>query len=104
VFALAPEDVTAIRVGGARSERHGGTWYGPDGAPLAPGFGALARGLAEAKDVAGYGAVAGTPVVVEAGAAAVALHAAGGVYALDGRPVRYVVPAELCPRWPVLCK
>jgi hypothetical protein len=104
VFSVAPEDVTAIRVGTARSERHGSTWYGPSGAPLPPGAGGLARGLAEAKDVAGYGALAGTAVTIEAGGATISLHAAGGVYALDGRPVRYVVPAELCPRWPLLCK
>jgi hypothetical protein len=104
VFSLASDDVVAVSVGGRRSERHGGTWYGAGGDALGPGEGAaltrLVRQLAEAPAVAGYSPVAGTPIVVETAGGAVALHAGRGVYGLDGRPVRYALAPEICARWP----
>ena len=106
VFAVAPEEVTTISAFGRTAERHGGFWYAPDGArldaPAAADLGALVRLLAVAPAVVGYGPLApgGSPVVL----GQVQLHVARGEYALDGRPVRYRVPDEICRRFPPACR
>ena len=60
--------------------------------------------LADAPAVTGYGPLSGVPIVLETRAGTVRLHAGRGAFALDGRPVRYRVPEEVCRSWAVLCK
>jgi hypothetical protein len=110
VFRLAADEVSAVAAPGVRAERHAGLWYGADGARLAPEASAAAsswaRLLAVAPAVTGYGALGpGAAAVTLLGPRGpVALHVGHGVYALDGRPVRYELPVELCPRVPDRCR
>ena len=108
VYDLAPDEALALSAFGESAERHGGAWYRADGtrleAPAAARLATLIKLLAIAPDVAGYGPLGGAggaPVVFTGPRGAVALHVAKGEYALDGRPVRYRIPAELCSRFSV---
>src|SRR5262249_2600254 len=104
VFEIAADEVGQVSAFGVTAERHAGAWDGADGAGLdaatASNLAALVRLLATAPEVAGYGAIAGVPVVL----GDVRLRMGKGEYGLEGRPVRYKVPDEICKRWPPACR
>jgi Domain of unknown function (DUF4340) len=108
VYDLAPDEAVAVSAFGDSAERHGGAWYRADGTRLDPPASArLASAiklLAVAPDVAGYGTIAGgAPLVFTGPKGPISLHAGRGEYVLDGRPVRYRIPDELCQRFPSVC-
>ncbi|HKA87387.1 MAG TPA: DUF4340 domain-containing protein [Haliangiales bacterium] len=76
-----------------------------DGRPLEPDeLAALARALARAPAVVGYGPLPGRELVLDTTEGPVALTFARHEYARKDRPVRYRVPADACDRWPSLCE
>jgi hypothetical protein len=109
LFHTELDDVTAVTVLGARYERHGPSWYGPDGAALEPALAAAISQLVQRlqnASVAGYGRIepAGAQIVVETTTQKITLRTRPGELQLEGRDVRYAVPREVCARWPGLCK
>jgi len=65
---------------------------------------ALARAVARAPAIDGYGAMAGREVVLDTTDGQVVLVFARRTYARTDRPVKYRVPADACARWPSLCE
>jgi Domain of unknown function (DUF4340) len=108
VVDLDSRDVLAVGIGPERWTHQGPSWYdargqrarGEDAVRLA----ALVRSLATSPGVAGYGAAQGTRVVLTTTRGDLAFRVGGGELGLEGRPVRYRSPPELCQRWPALCQ
>jgi hypothetical protein len=108
---FAARDPVAIELPGARYERHGPGWYGPDHARLADAdadkLTALVPSLAAPADVLGYGAlapVAARVTITWSDGTTTALLVASPRYALDGRAVIYRLSPDVCAAFPTVCR
>jgi Domain of unknown function (DUF4340) len=103
-------DALAVELPGARYERNGPGWYGPDAVRLperaAAAIGTALRALGAPATVLGYGTPAApTRLTVSwADGSKSVLLMGKGDYALEGRAVRYALPKEACEAFTRLCK
>ncbi|MBI4511029.1 MAG: DUF4340 domain-containing protein [Deltaproteobacteria bacterium] len=102
VLGFSSKEALRMKVGERNYERHDGRWYA-DGAPLGRGESSQLDGcidsMATAEEVAGYGKLAGTPVVVASNDERVALRCTGGTCASPDRPTLFRIASKACDPW-----